>query len=160
VKCSDFLKDNHHVYALKAARKKIALISLEAASRHSAELRLMLGASRLIADGKSYIAERPAVILRKFSEFTWDFPLYTIIDFHPVTAAIETFLFLTGPIYNWRLRRQLKLLSDGELLLGPGERKRVLIGFRGVSKRPEQLIVAFRFGDGQEHQLECNIGSE
>ena len=39
VKCEDFLKDNHHVYALKAKRKKIAIVSLEATNRQPAELR-------------------------------------------------------------------------------------------------------------------------
>ena len=72
VKCVNFLKDNPRVYALKAARKKIALIGLDATNRHSSDVRLVLGSAQLIAAGKSFPVERRAVILRKLSPFTWD----------------------------------------------------------------------------------------
>jgi hypothetical protein len=157
VKCEDFLKDNHHVYALKAKRKKIAIVSLEATNRQTTELRLLLGGSQLIAAGKNYNAESPAVVFRKLSEFTWDFLLYAIIDFHPITAAIEALFFLTGPLLNWRVRRQLRFLSDGELLLRPGECKRALLAFRGVSKKPEELHLSY-IQDGQRLQFRCAIG--
>ena len=52
VKSDDFLKDNRHIYAHKAKRKKIALISVEVHARsHSDELRVDLGAAKLIANG-------------------------------------------------------------------------------------------------------------
>ena len=158
VKCVNFLKDNQRVYALKAARKKIALIGLDATNSHSSDVRLVLGSSQLIADGKSFPVESRAVILRKLSPFTWDFLIYLIFDFHPVLAAIDAFLFLTGPIYNWRLRWQLKLLSDGETLLRPGESTKVVLGFRGVSTKPDQLKLCYCCGDGETQTLQCEIG--
>jgi hypothetical protein len=158
LKCEDFLKDNHHVYAMKAVRKKIAIISVDTTNRNTADVRLLLGSSQLVAGGKSYNAESPALVLRKLSEFTWDFLLYTIIDFHPVTAAIEAFLFLTGPLYNWRVRRKLKLLSDGEMLLRPGERKKALLAFRGVSKKPDELRLSCYCQDGERLRIECAVG--
>jgi hypothetical protein len=42
VKCADFLKDNHHAYAAKARRKKIALIGVEVTNRRSEDVRLLL----------------------------------------------------------------------------------------------------------------------
>ncbi|MEX0714785.1 MAG: hypothetical protein WD278_20825 [Pirellulales bacterium] len=157
VKCEDFLKDNHHFYAHKAGRKKIALISVEVANKDSDNVRLMLGASKLIADERSYHVETPALIIRKFSEFTWDFLVYLIIDFHPVLAAVDAFFLLTGPVYNRRLRKQLHLLSDGEILLGPGECKQALVGFRGVSGEASRLELSYCSPDGEQRQLPCAI---
>jgi hypothetical protein len=157
VKCEDFLKDNHRIYARKAKRKKIVIVSLEASNRHTAELRLLLGQSQLVAGGKPYSPENPAVVFRKLSEFTWDFLLYSIIDFHPVTAVFEAFIFLTGPLLNWRLRRQLKLLSDGEMLFRPGERKRALLAFRGVAQKPDKLDLPFS-KQGERLQVSCAVG--
>jgi hypothetical protein len=158
VKCADFLKDNHHAYAAKARRKKISLIGVEVTNRCSEDVRLLLGSSQLIAAGKIFPAENRTVILRKLSAFTWDFLVYLIIDFHPVSAAIEAFLFLTGPIYNWRLRRHLRLLSDGEKLLRPGESEKVILGFRGVPKKPDEietLQLWYRCGDGEKETIRC-----
>jgi hypothetical protein len=158
IKCEDFLKENRHVYAHKAKRKKIAIVSVEATNRDMADVRLLLSASQLIAAGESYDAESPAIVLRKLSEFTWDFLLYTIIDFHPVTAAIEAFVFMTGPLYNRRLRRQLKLLSDGEIILKPGECKRALLAFRGVSKTPNELRLSYCCEGDERRQVQCSVG--
>jgi hypothetical protein len=157
VKCADFLKDNPHVYAIKARRKKIALISVEAANTQSAHVRLLLADSKLVAGGQTYKAESPTTIIRRFSEFTWDFLLYAIFAFHPVLAAVDIFFLLTGPFYNRRLRKQLESLSDGEVLLKPGERKKVLIGFQGVSMTPEQLQLAYCSADGKNVQVQCEI---
>ncbi len=160
VTCVDFLKDNPRHYARKAKRKKIVLIGVEAVSNHSGDLRLLLGASKLTAGGQSYNVETPAVIHRKLSAFTWDFLLYLILDFHPVLAALDLFFLLTGPVYNWRLRRQLKLLSNGEMVLRPGESAKVVLGFRGVPKKPEELEtmeLCYRRGDGEKQMLQCGI---
>src|SRR3989442_8822420 len=73
VKCEDFLKDNRHLYVRKAKRKKIALISVELANTHSGDVRLLLGAATLIAGERRYNVERRAIIIRKLSEFKWDF---------------------------------------------------------------------------------------
>jgi hypothetical protein len=127
-------------------------------NRHSSDVRLVPGSSQLIAGASSFPTEKRAVILRKLSAFTWDFLVYLIIDFHPVSAAIEAFLFLTGPIYNWRLRRHLKHLSDGETLLGPGQHLKLVLGFRPVSTRPDKLNLCYRCGDGEPQMLPCDIG--
>lgn len=158
MKCEDFLRDNHHFYAHKAGRKKIAIISVEVANKNSGNVRLMLGASKLIAGERSYNVEPPAVIIRKLSEFTWDFLVYLIIDFHPVLAAVDTFFLLTGPVYNRRLRKQLHLLSDGEMLLGPGECKQALLGFRGVFRGAHELDLSYCRPDAAKRQLRCAIG--
>lgn len=155
VKCGDFLKGNDHLYARKARRKKIAFIRIDVTNRHSSEARLLLSTSTLTAGGKTYSVESPAVVIRKLSEFTWDFLLYLIVDFHPITASIEAFLFLTGPLYNWRLRRQLALLMDGDFVLSPGESKSALIAFRGVSKDLERLVTLIRVGDHEEKIEYC-----
>jgi hypothetical protein len=157
VRCADFLKDNHRAYAHKARRKKIALISVDVTNRHSSDVRLLIGSSQLIAGGKSFPAEARARILRKLSAFTWDFLLYLVIDFHPVTAAIEAFLFLTGPIYNWRLRRQLSRLTDAEVVLRPGEAAQFALGFRGVSSKPERLDLCVSNGRGERQTVSCEM---
>lgn len=157
LRCVDLLKDNHRAYAHKARRKKIALISVEMTNRHSSEVRLLIGSSQLIAGGKGFPAEGRATILRKLSAFTWDFLVYLIIDFHPVTAAIEAFLFLTGPIYNWRLRRHLKGLTDSDVSLRPGESTTVVLGFRGVSSPPERLELSVCNAAGEKQLVCCEI---
>jgi len=153
---ADFLRNNPHVYALKAKRKKIALISVEGMNRHSAEIVIPWASSKLIAGDQSYSVETPDVIIRKFSEFTWDFVVYAILDFSPLLAVVDGFFFLTGPLYNRRLRKQLHLLSDGEMVLRPGETKKVILGFRGVTKAPSQLHFSYRC-DGGEQQIACDI---
>jgi hypothetical protein len=158
VTCVDFLRDNHRAYASKPARKKIALIGIEVTNRHSCDVRLVPGSSQLIAGSSSIPAEKRAVILRKLSAFTWDFLVYLIIDFHPISAAIEAFFFLTGPIYNWRVRRHLRLLSDGETLLRPGQQMKLVLGFRPVSAKPEKLNLYYRCGDSEPQMLQCDVG--
>jgi hypothetical protein len=156
-KCDDVLRNNDHLYAIKARKKKIALVRIEVTNPQSSDVHVLLGSTKLTSAGKTFGAERPAVILRKLSEFTWDFLLYSIVDFHPVTAAIEACLFLTGPLYNRRLKRLLALLSDGEMTLRPGESKAAVIAFRGVSNELERLTILFRSRDEvQELQLAFN----
>ena len=132
VKCHDALKDNGHWYAIKARRKKIALIRIEVSNPQSAEVQVRLGSTKLTAGGKMFATESPAVILRKLSEFTWDFLLYSLLDFHPVTAVIEVCVWLTGPLYNRRLRRQLALLFRSGHVAAAG---RVEDGDRGIPRR-------------------------
>jgi hypothetical protein len=157
VKCEDFLKDNQHLYAFKARRKKIALIKVDIANKHSAEVRILLGDSKLIAGEQSYNVETPATIIRKFSEFTWDFLLYMILVFEPVLLAADIFFFLSGPLYNRRLKKQLHSLTDSEMLLKPGECKQALLGFRGVSKGTDQLQLLYCCHDGKPQQARCPI---
>lgn len=153
VKCHDFLKDNRNFYAIKAERKKIAIVRIEVTNWQSSDVTCSLGSSKLDAGGSKYDVASPAVVIRKLSEFTWDFLLFAILDFHSIVALLELFVFLGGPLYNRRLRRKLTLLSDGEMLLSPGESKAALLAFRGVRKKLEQLTIACRCGDGEEHQL-------
>ena len=153
--CENYLNDNSHLYATKATRKKIALIRIEATNRHSADVRLLLGSTRLIAGGKSYEAEQPAVVIRKLSEFTWDFLLFAITDmFNPVTAILEGFVFLGGPLYNRRLRRKLKLLTDADLSLSPGESKVALLAFRGVRNELGAVSIPYLCADGNQLQFQ------
>ena len=161
IKCEDFLQDNSHLYATKATRKKIALIRIDATNRQSWDVQLLLGATSLTAGGKSYEAEQPAVVIRKLSEFTWDFLLFAITDmFNPITAVAEGLVFLGGPLYNRRLRRKLKLLTDEDLLLPPGKPKVVLVGFRGVRSKLEAVTIPYRFADGNEQQFQWSFETQ
>jgi hypothetical protein len=160
LQCDNFLTDNRHVYAIKANRKKIAIIRIRATNRDTSAVRLLLGSSKLIADGMTYDVEHPAKIIRKLGEFTWDFLLYSIIDFHPITAIIDSSLFLTGPFYNRRLKRQLATLSNGELSLSAGESKSALLAFRCPATNLERLRVPAVAAGGVESPLECVFSSE
>jgi hypothetical protein len=80
--------------------------------------------------------------------------LFAIIDFHSIVALAEALMFLGGPLYNRRLRRKLALLSDGELLLSPGESKAALLAFRGVRKDLERLTMSWHCGDGNKQRLQ------
>ena len=157
VRCADFLKDNHRAYVQKARRKKIALISVDVTSRHSSDVRLVFGSTQLIAGGHSFPVETRSKILRKLSAFTWDFLFYLVIDFHPVTAAIEAFFFVTGPIYNWRLRRHLSRLTDADVVLRPGQAGQFVLGFRGVSSQPERLDLYVSDGSGERRTIACAV---
>ena len=150
IKCDDVLKDNGYMYAIKARRKKIALIRIEVTNPMSTDVQVVLGSTKLTAAGKTFAAESPAVILRKLSEFTWDFFFYWLLDFHPITAAIEVCIGLTGPLYNRRLRRQLALLTDADMSLRPGESKTAIVAFRGVRNELDRLTIVFRCGENEE----------
>lgn len=150
IKCEDVLKGNSYLYAHKSRRKKIALVRIEVTNPLSAEVQVRFGLTKLIAGGKTFAAESPAVILRKLSEFTWDFLIYPVLDFHPLTAIFEVCVLLSGPLYNRRLRRQLALLTDADLTLRPGESKTVMVAFRGVPKVLERLTIVFRGGETEE----------
>jgi hypothetical protein len=157
IKCEDLLIDNHYLYAHKARKKKVALVRIEVTNPLSVDVQVRLGSTKLTAAGKTFDTERPAVILRKFSEFTWDFLFYAILDFHPITAAFELCVWLTGPLYNRRLRRQLVLLTDSDLSLRPGESKTAMVAFRGVPKDLERLTIVFRCGETEvEQQVAIN----
>ncbi len=152
VQCADVLKDNNHLYAIKARKKKIALIRIEVANPLSADVQVRLGSTKLTAGGKSFGTESPAVILRKLSEFTWDFLLWALLAFHPIEAILDVGILLTGPLYNRRLRRQLALLTDADLSLRPGESKTAIVAFRGVPKELERLTIVFRSGETDVEQ--------
>ena len=157
IKCDDVLKGNSYLYAHKSRRKKIALVRVEVTNQQSADVQIRLGSTKLTAAGKTFAAESPAVILRKLSEFTWDFLIYPLLDFHPVTAIFEVCVLLSGPLYNRRLRRQLKLLTDADLSLRPGESKTVMVAFRGVPPKLERLTIVFRCGETAiEQQVPLN----
>ena len=147
IQCDNVLKDNGHWYAVKARKKKIALVRIEVTNPLSADVQVRLGSTKLIAAGKTFVAESPAVILRKLSEFTWDFFLYPLLEFSPITAAIEICIALTGPLYNRRIRRQLVLLTDADMTLRPGESKTAIVAFRGVAKEVERLTFVFRYAE-------------
>lgn len=150
IKCEDVLKDNNYLYAHKSRKKKIALVRIEVTNSLSADVQVRLGSTKLTAGGKTFGTESPAVILRKLSEFTWDFLLWTLLAFHPIEAILDVGILLTGPLYNRRLRRQLALLTDADLSLRPGESKTVMVGFRGVPKELERLTIVFRCGETEE----------
>jgi hypothetical protein len=156
VKCSDFLNGNDHLYARKARRKKIALILIVASNRGSSAARLMLGTSRLTSGGRVLGVEAPATTIRRLSEFTWEFLLYSVIDFQPITAMVDVLVLLSGPLYNRRLRRQLALLADSDLELLPGESKSALIAFRGITKDLERIMFTIRC-QGREETVEYPI---
>ena len=159
ITAKSFLKHNPRLYAHKARRKKFALICITAqASSHIDELRIDLQAAKLVVGSKSYGVEAPKRIIRKFSEFTWDFLIFAILDFHPVLVLVDIFFVLSGPLYNRRLRKQLRLLSDGEMALRPGEQKKAILAFRAVSKGAAQLCVQYRCGESELKEIVCDIG--
>lgn len=155
-KCDDVLKDNSHWYALKARRKKIALIRVEVTNTQSSDVLIRFGSTKLIAGGKTFGSDSPAVILRKLSEFTWDFFVYALLDFHPIKAVLDVSLLLFGPLYNRRLKRQLALLTNVDMTLRPGESKSAIVAFRGVASELERLMIAFRCGETDE-ELSVNL---
>jgi hypothetical protein len=152
IKCEDVLKGNSYLYAHKSRRKKIAIVRIEVTNPLSADVQVAFGSTKLIAGGKTFVAESPAVILRKLSEFTWDFLIYPLLDFDPLTAIFEVCVLLSGPLYNRRLRRQLALLTDTDLTLRPGESKSVMVAFRGAAKELERLTIVFRSGEATAEQ--------
>ena len=157
LKCGDFLKDNHHLYAVKSRRKKIALISVKATNRASTDVLLLWRESKLMAGEQNYTIQSPDNIIGKLSEFTWDFVLYAILDFQPLLAVVDVFFFLTGPVYNRRLRRQLIALSDSDMILKPGECKKTILGFRNVAKGADRLQLLYRCGDGEKQEVQCGL---
>ena len=153
VTCDDFLKENQRWYAIKARRKKIAIVRIEVTNGGQSDVRLDLGSSRLTAGGKEFTPEKPEVVIRKLSEFTWDFLVFAITDLLSFVALMEFFVFLCGPLYNRRLKRQLASLSVGEVSLSPGESKTLLIAFRGVKRELERLTLPYRSDQGGEECL-------
>jgi hypothetical protein len=129
------------MYAAKARRKKIALVRIDVTNGDAIPVVARVGLSSLIAAGTTYYPEEPAEIVRKLGEFTWDFLLYSLIDFHPVTAVLDMAVFLSGPLYKRRLKRQLKSLSNEDLLVPPGESKTAIVAFRGVAQKPDKLTM-------------------
>jgi hypothetical protein len=97
--------------------------------------------------------ETPGVMIRRFSEFTWDFLVYSVLDFQPVLVAVDVLFLLSGPLQNWRLKRQLKLLSDGELVLRSGDCKKAILGFCGVSNGAGQLRLFYRQENGDQRKI-------
>lgn len=159
-RCDDLLKGNNRWYAIKARRKKIALLRIEVTNTQTADVLVRFGSAKLIAGGKTFGIESPAVVLRKFSEFTWDFLVYALLDFHPVLAIFDVSLLLFGPFYNRRLKRQLALLTDADLSLRPGESKTAIVAFRGVAKELERLTIVFHCGDtAEELTIHLQIGA-
>jgi hypothetical protein len=133
---ADYLENNRHVYALKARRKRIAMITVTATNIASFPIRLLFEPTRLHASGREICPERAEHIIRKLSEFTWDFFLYLVIDFHPILALVDIAFLLAGPIYNRRLRKQLNAVAADDLLLQPNEERTFLLAFAGVPKSP------------------------
>ena len=65
IQCKDFLAGNGHLYAVKARRKKIAIVGLNATNGGKFDLQLNLAGSKLTAAGKTYDAcDRDAVVKR------------------------------------------------------------------------------------------------
>jgi hypothetical protein len=157
VTCADSLKDNRRLYAHKARRKKIAMISFEAINPGPTEIRIVLGAATLVADGQRHGVESPAIILRECREFTWDFLVYAILDFHPVLVFVDAAIFLTGPLYNRRLQKQLHLLTASDMIVAPGACRTALLGFRGVPKGPAQLQFSYRRDDEPAREMKRDI---
>jgi len=157
LRCADSLRDNHHFYASKARRKKIALIRVEAINQAAVSVQLNLGEATLVIGDRIRRLERPEVILRRLSEFTWDFLLYLIFSFHPVEALIDVAVLLSGPLLNRRLRSHLSALSDGDLVLGPGEQKSILLGFQDAAKGTAQVDLSYCFSGGEQRHLQCKV---
>ncbi len=159
IRCDNFLANNRHAYALKATRKKITVVRLRAKNEGDSAVRLHLGSSKLTVGGQTYVVEDPGKIIRQLGEFTWDFLLYSIIDFHPISAIIDASIFLTGPLYNRRLQRQLGLLSNGEMCLSAGESKTCLLAFQCAPKNLERLSLLVATSKDGEQQFECGFES-
>ena len=126
-------------------------------NRDSTEIRIELGTAKLRVGEQGYAVESPGLIIRKFSEFTWDFLVYSILVFQPVLVVVDAFFFLSGPLYNRRLRKQLHLLSDSEMVLGRGDCKKAILGFCRVSREAAQLQLSYRRGDGERREITCDI---
>lgn len=158
ITAKDFLKHNPRLYAHKARRRKIALISITVqATSQIEEVRIDLGAAKLVFGQNSCGVEAPKRIIRKFSGFTWDFLVFAILDFHPLLVLVDIFFVLTGPLYNRRLKKQLRLLSDSQMVLGPGKCERAVLAFRGVPKGAAQLQLRYRCDGETQKLVVCDI---
>ena len=151
-RCEDHLRGNPHVYAHKARRKKIALIRVELRNQGSDSVRLDLSNAELEAGARFVSVVSPERILRRFSEFTWDFLLFAVLDFHPILIAADLFFLICGPLYNRRLKRQLSELTNSAIELQPGESRTVLLGFEASGEAPTSLKIPMQ-SDGQGRQL-------
>ncbi len=159
---ADHLENNRHVYALKARRKRIAMICVSATNISPLPIRLLFEPTRLHASGRKPCPERPEQIIRKLSEFTWDFILYLVLDFHPILAFVDVAFLLAGPIYNRRLRKQLKAVMADDLLLQPNEERTFLLAFDHVPKSAtlDHLELHYRADNGPAEStsfVECPV---
>ncbi|MGB0581195.1 MAG: hypothetical protein ACPGVU_15970 [Limisphaerales bacterium] len=144
VSATDFLKGNPHVYAHKARRKKIALIKLDLTNDGDGPVEFELGSAKLIAGGNRHDIDAPETLIKKFREFTWGFIIFAILDFHPLLIMCDLLFLIMGPLYNRRLRRQLRDLTNESIHLKAGEKKTVVLGFLTVKQAPEQIQVRHR----------------
>lgn len=154
---ADFLDGNRSLYAARARRKKLGLIGFRVLNRTPAEVRIDLGSSRLLCGGQSREVEAPRAVIRSLSEFTWDFLVYLILSFHPLLAAVDLFFFLGGPLYNRSLRRKLRALVDGTIVIAPGEAAEGLLGFRKVPRGPAVLRLAYAADGSGPRQIELPV---
>jgi hypothetical protein len=58
------------------------------------------------------------------------------------------------------MNNAVELYVDSEMTLGPGECKKAILGFRGVSKGPAQLRLIHRRDDGDPRRITCDIRQE
>jgi len=112
-------------------------------------VRILLGASKLIASERSYNVESPAAIIGSCRSSRGIPGVYGA----RLSAGPGGGRFFGLP--DWtdlqpEMKAQLSALSDGEMLLKPGERKTALLGFRGVPAGADQLevVIARRMGSG------------
>lgn len=96
-------------------------------------------------------------VIRRLSEFTWDFLLYTIIDFHPITAVVEILFLVSGPFYNRRLRKQLRSLTDSDLTLGPNDRTEKVLAFAGVRQPAKSISVPYTVDGADTQKFTCDL---
>lgn len=182
--CRDFLKDNNHSYARDAADRRITLVEVRATNQCPFEMRLMLGSSRLtsIEDDRQVVTSAlgSSVLLQELlsgwgwprrrvaSEAMWGVLVAANAIIFWAAHGVEPdrwvalwpfllfvpLLFSLGPLYNYRLRRQLASLSNGDLLLMPGESKTALIAFRDAATLFDHLLIPLRRGDAEPESIE------
>lgn len=161
VTVSDLLKENSCLYAHKARRKKIALIVVEFSARKDSDtVTVDFGSATFTSGGKDRGVEPPERLLRRFREFTWDFLFFLLLDFNPLLSLIDFMVLLGGPLYNRRLKKQLCLLTDGEMVVRPGTGQKAILGFLAVRTGPAELRFSYRSGEGDMQMFTADIGVE
>ena len=143
LRCSDMLRDARAFHLAKARWKRFALIRCTVDNHGPAALTVHAGGSTLVAGGAEYPTEPRDIVIRKCSEFTWDFLAYLILDFGLVTAVLDIFFLLAGPLTNRRLRKKLAPIAEGDATVAPGGRWEGILAFHKVPRGKGTVVLRY-----------------
>jgi hypothetical protein len=141
LRCADMLRDARALHLAKARWKRYALIRCALENAGPAEVAIHAGRSTLEAGGSEYSTEPRDVVIRRCSEFTWDFLAYLILDFGWITGIFDLLCLATGRLFNRRLRKKLASIADGDAAVAPGGRWEGILAFQKVPRGGKGTVV-------------------